>query len=173
MPLLYATIFPIVGLIFSIARRRTVDAISILVVLGLAYHIVIVLLAPNIVIALVIRSLDGAFIGVVLVVSALIGRPLILYVVRQAVRSATTGNISALDQLSKSHDGHAFHTITIVWGVGLMLASGLHVALALILPPAEYLLASPILGFATIVALLVWSARHLATQVREQPADPQ
>src|SRR5260370_24270871 len=67
MPLLYATIFPVIGLILSLLRKRTVDAIAILAMLGLALHIVVTLLARTVVVALVVRSLDGSLIGLALV----------------------------------------------------------------------------------------------------------
>jgi hypothetical protein len=47
-----------------------------------------------------------------------------------------------------------------------MAMSGLHVALALKLPPAEYLLVSPVVGVATIVALLAWTGRYAASRMR-------
>jgi hypothetical protein len=58
-PLLHATIFPVIGLILSLVRKRTVDAIAILTMVGLAIHILVTLVAPNVGIALVVRSLDG------------------------------------------------------------------------------------------------------------------
>src|SRR5579872_3495461 len=66
MPLLYATIFPVFGLILSLLRKRSVDAIAIITMVGLAFHIVVTLLARTVGIALVVRSLDGAFIGLAL-----------------------------------------------------------------------------------------------------------
>ncbi len=172
IPLLYATIFPIIGLILSLLRKRTVDAIAILVMAGLALHIVVTLLAPTVRVALVIRSFDGAAIGLVLVVSALIGRPIILYVAKQAVAGGTSERAASLNRIIENDSAQTFFTITLVWGIGLIAMSGLHVILALTVPPAEYLLVSPVVGVVTIIVLLAWSGRYVAARMRT-PLAPQ
>ncbi len=166
MPLLYATIFPVVGLILSLIRKRTVDAIAIIVMLGLAIHIVVTLLAPTVRIALVVRSLDGALIGLALCISAMIGRPIILYVAKQIVAGGSSEQAASLNRVIENDGARAFFTITMVWGICLIAMSGLHVVLALKLPPAEFLLASPVVGVVTIVALLAWTGRYLAARMR-------
>lgn len=165
-PLLYATIFPVIGLILSLVRKRTVDAIAILVMLGLALHIVVTLLAPTVVVALVIRSLDGALIGLVFVISALIGRPIILFIAKQAVAGGNSEQAASLKRLSDKSAARTFTTITLVWGICLMAMSGLHIVLALKLAPAEFLLVSQVVGVVTIVALLAWTGRYLAALLR-------
>lgn len=165
IPLLYATIFPVLGLIVGLVRKRTIDAIAILAMAGLALHIVVTLLAPTVRAALVIRSFDGAAIGLVLVISALIGRPIILYVAKQAVAGGTSERAASFNRMIENDGAHAFFIITLVWGVALMAMSGLHVLLALTVPPAEYLLVSPIVGVVTILAVLAWSGRYVAARI--------
>ncbi len=164
MPLLYATIFPVIGLTLSLVRKRTVDAIGIIVMVGLALHIVVTLLAPNVGVALVIRSLDGAVIGLALVISALIGRPILLLVAKQVVAGANSERAASFNRMNDKERVRGFSTITLVWGIGLMAMSGLHLVLALKLAPAEFLLVSPVVGLVTIVALLVWTGRYLAAR---------
>jgi len=164
MPLLYATIFPVIGLILSLARKRTVDAIAIVVMVGLALHIVVTVLAPNVGVALVVRSLDGALIGLAFIISALIGRPITLFVAKQAVAGGSSERAASLDRMIEKDGARAFFTITLVWGIVLIAMSGLHVVLALKLPPAEFLLVSPVVGVVTTVALLVWTGRYLVAR---------
>ncbi len=164
MPLLYATIFPVIGLIVSLARKRTVNAIAILVMVGLTLHIVVTLLAPNVGVALVVRSLDGALIGLAFVISALIGRPILLFVAKQAVAGAGAEGAALLNRMNAKDGARAFSTITMVWGIALMAMSMVHVVLALKLAPAEFLLVSPVVGVVTIVVLLAWTARYLAAR---------
>lgn len=165
LPLLYATIFPVIGLILSLVRKRTVNAIAILAMLGLAFHIVVTLLARTVGIALVVRSLDGALIGVALVISALIGRPIILFVATQFVAGATSERAASLNRVIENDGARTFFTITLMWGICLIAMSGLHVVLALKLAPAEFLLVSPVVGVVTIVALLAWTGRYLAARM--------
>jgi hypothetical protein len=166
MPLLYATIFPVIGLMTSLLRTRAVDAIAIITMVGLAFHIVVTLLARTVAIALVVRSLDGALIGLALIMSALIGRPIILFVAKQIVAGGSSEQAASLNRVIGNDGASTFLTITLVWGLSLMAMSGLHVVLALTLPPAEFLLVSPIVGVVTIVALLAWTGWYLAARMR-------
>ena len=38
LPLLYATIFPVIGLMLSLLRKRAVDGVAIITMVGLAFH---------------------------------------------------------------------------------------------------------------------------------------
>jgi hypothetical protein len=166
MPLLYATIFPVIGLILSLVRKRTVDAIAILAMAGIAFHILVTLLARSVGIALIVRSLDGAFIGLALVISALIGRPIILLVAKQLTADGSPERAASLNKAIENDGPRTFVTVTLVWGICLIAMSGLHVVLALKLPPAEFLLISPVVGLVTIVALLAWTGPYLAARTR-------
>ena len=162
-PLLYATVFPVQGLILGLVRKRAVDATAIIAAAGLAIHITVTLLARNVGVALVIRSLDGALIGLALVISALIRRPIILFVAKQVVAGSGSERAAAsLNRVIENDGARRFFTITLVWGICLMANSGLHVVLALKMPPAEFLLVSPVVGIVTIVALLAWTGRYFA-----------
>lgn len=68
-PLLCATIFPVVGLLLSFVRKRSIDAIAILAIVGITEHLAVTIIAGNVITALVARSLDGALIGSVLLIS--------------------------------------------------------------------------------------------------------
>ncbi len=166
IPLLYATIFPVVGILLGLLRNRRVDGIALLALLGIVIHVAVTLLIGNVATALVVRSFDGALIGLVLVISALIGRPIILYVARQAAaRSAGAG--ARADALMGEEGRRLFRPITLVWGILLVAMSAVHVLLALKLPPAEFLLVSPVLGLATIVALMLWTGTYLSLKRRQ------
>jgi hypothetical protein len=170
MPLLYATVFPIFGLVLSLVRKRAADAIAILAMAGLAIHIVVTLIAPTVGIALVIRSLDGTLIGLAFVISALVGRPIILLVARQVVAGGSPEQTASLKGVIENDGQRVFFTITMVWGGGLIAMSVVHVLMALEMAPADFLLASPVVGVATILALIAWSGRYVATRMRPMPA---
>ena len=161
MPLLYASMFPALGSILGIVRKGTVDVIAMIVMAALAMHIVVTLIARNVGITLVAISLDGTLIGLVLIVSAMVRRPIILIAAKQLAVDAGPERATALNRVIENTGKRAFSTITIVWGVALLVMSGLHIVLALNLPPADFLLLSPIVGVITIVALIGWTGRHL------------
>lgn len=164
-PLLAAAVFPVIGLIVGFARLRRLDAIAALSMIGLIIHIVVTLLAKNIVTALILRSLDGLLIGAALVISVLVGRPLILLLVRQVVAAGHAEHARLGELLAR--EPRAFSRLTWVWGVTLMVMSSVHVLLAVKLSPAQYLLASPALGIGTSFVLLVWSSRFLRRRLAQ------
>lgn len=166
-PLLWATAFPVIGLIVGVIRKRAVDAIAIIAMVGLALHIVTTVLARNVGIALIARSLDGAVVGLVFLGSALIRRPITLVLAKQTART------QFLDHLVRTAGLRLFYTTTLVWGSCLILLSGVHIVLALDLRPATFLLVSPLLGAVTIGALLVWTGRYSRARIRPlTPAPP-
>ena len=165
-PLLYATIFPIVGLISGLIRKRALEFIAIFAMAGITIHVVATLLARDVAIALVLRSLDGSIIGLALIISALIGRPILLLVAQQAAAGRGSEQAVSLERFIQRDGARTFFTVTMVWGVCLMAMSGLHVLLALRLAPATFLLTSPVVGLVTIGVLLAWTGRYVATRAR-------
>jgi len=157
-PLLYATIFPVIGFVLGLVRKGTVDAIAIVALAGLVLHTLATILARSIGIALVVRSLDGALIGLVLLISAWIGHPLFLQLANQAIAGGKLNHVPSFGRFVATHGRRAFRTITLVWGAVLVAMSGVHVVVALRIPPAGFLLVSPVLGLATAGGLLVWTA---------------
>ncbi|HEY3778756.1 MAG TPA: VC0807 family protein [Rhizomicrobium sp.] len=162
IPLVCATVFPIAGLVLSLARKRAVDAIAILVMAGIAIHIAVTLIARSIAIALVARALDGFLVGLALLISAMIRRPIILLVARQLAAAGKQEQRMCIPMLAGERATRVFLRITLVWGICLIAMSGVHVLLAVELAPADFLLASSTLGLGTILALTAWTGRYLA-----------
>ncbi len=88
LPLLYAMIFPVAGFLFGVVRKRALDAIALIVLFGLVFHLAVTAAAPDIGTALVLRSFQGGLVGLFFLASAAIGRPAVLYIARQFVLAA-------------------------------------------------------------------------------------
>jgi hypothetical protein len=171
VPLLYATIFPVIGVVLSLVRKRTVDTIAIIAMAGLVLHITVTILARSVGVALAVRSLDGAVVGFVLLISVWTGHPILHMVAKQAITGGKFEHLPSFKRFVETQGKRAFRTLTLVWGACVIAMSGLHVVLALNIPPAEFLLVSPILGFITVIGLLVWTARYLKARMREAGTD--
>jgi len=167
-PLLYVTVFPVAGFILSLARKRSIDAIAILVLLGLATRIGVTIAVGDIKTALVARSLEGAVIGLVFVASVVFDRPIILLFARQVAEAGGRERRAPRNDFLTKVGTQVFFTITTVWGFCLIAMSGVHAILALRLPPAQFLLASPALGVLVNLALGAWSARCLILRMRSE-----
>jgi hypothetical protein len=161
LPLLYLTTFPIIGFLFGIWRKRMVDAIALIALCG----ITVTVLSPDVSTALVLRSLEGAIIGLCFLLSAFIGRPVVLYIARQFVAAGAPARRARFEAIVAMDKARVFYVATIVWGCGLVIMSAVHVALAIDLPHPEYVLLYPILGIVTNLVLVGWTTRYTARRV--------
>jgi len=160
LPLLYATIFPIAGFLFGVLRKGMVDAIALIALAGIAIHLAFTIAAPNLGTALVLRSFQGTIIGLCFLLSAAIGRPVILYIARQFVTAGRPERGPRFDLVVAQDRARTFRVATSVWGAAYVIVSGVQVALATRLAHDQFVLISPILGIATDVVLLIWSIRY-------------
>jgi hypothetical protein len=165
LPLLYATIFPVIGFLFQLWRKRMMDVIALIALVGIAIHLTVTVPSPNVSVALVLRSCQGAIIGLGFLISAAIGHPVILYVARQFVAANGPQRRVRFDAVVAMDKGRAFFITTTVWGSGLIIMSAVHIALAIYIPHAEFVLISPMLGVATDVLLLSWSIRYMVRRM--------
>jgi hypothetical protein len=160
LPLVYTTFFPIAGFLFGVLRKGMVDAIALIALGGIAIHLTFTILSPNIGTALVLRSFQGTVIGLCFLISAAIGRPVILYIARQFVTASGPERGARFDLAVTQDRARAFTVVTIIWGATLVVMSGVHISLAIRLPHDQFVLISPILGVATDLVLLTWSIRY-------------
>lgn len=164
-PLLYSTIFPIVGFFVGLVRKRSLDAVALIALFSISAHVTLTILSSTVAMALVLRSFTGAIIGSFFVLSALVGRPVILYIARQFVQAGSPDRLAGFDRVVEMDKRRVFRVTTSVWGIGLIAMSGVHVALALYLSHADYLLASPALGVVVDVVLLAWSGQYIFRRI--------
>src|SRR6185437_15096118 len=90
--------------------------------------------------------------------SAAIGKPLMYELVRAFLARAKSSDLARVESL---RDDKLFKrgmtTMTLVWGFGLLADAALSILLVFVLPISAYLVASPILGYATIGSLTLWN----------------
>ena len=161
MPLLYASVFPVIGLSVGFMRTRIVDAIAIFALFGIIYSVATMLLAGEVRLALVLGSTQGFLISGVFFVSALIRRPILFFMVRQFVAGNDLARRMRFLAVDKADGGRTFFIATMVWSVGIALLGAIALGLALTLPPATYLLVNNIVNTAVNVVLLVWTIRFV------------
>ncbi|HTA45698.1 MAG TPA: hypothetical protein VK789_24790 [Bryobacteraceae bacterium] len=80
VPLLYPTIFPAIGIVPSVVRKRTLDAIAAVAMRGLVKHIVVTIPARSAGVTRVVRPFACAIIALALILSASIGHSILLIV---------------------------------------------------------------------------------------------
>jgi hypothetical protein len=173
LPLLCASVFPVIGLGVSLARTRTVDAIAIFAIFGLSWSIVSTLLAGEVHLALIWGTLQGFVIAAAFVGSALIGRPIMFYLVRQFMAGSDPVQREHFAALDKADGGRTFFIATMGWGVGILAQTGVSLVIAMTLEPATVLLLNNVVNTVANIAMLAWSIRFIRgrlTKVGEQMA---
>lgn len=158
-PLVYASIPPVLALVFGIVRKRMVDMIAVIALLAISINIAAIFLTPSIEWALAARSIDGVFTATVLLISALIGRPLFYYVARQFVMANDPTSIEGFDSVNDADGRRTFFIVTLAWALGTYALCALNVTLALNVSPSNYLLASQVTTMTATVGLTVWTIR--------------
>jgi hypothetical protein len=156
--LLLSSAPPIVWSMVEFARRRRLDAISVLVVSGIALSLLAMLGGGGVRFLQLREKLVTGVIGLGFVGSALIGKPLIYELARATMRRKSEDEAQKFEAL-QVHAGfrRTMTIMTLVWGFGLMTDVAVSVALVFELSVREYLLVNPVLGYVTTGALSLWS----------------
>lgn len=165
MPLLYASAFPIVGLTINFFRTRVIDTIAILALFGIAYSVTTTLLAGQIRLAMILGSTQGFVIAAAFAASAFIGRPIFYFMVRQFVAGNDASRRERFAAVNQADGGRTFYIATMVWAAGIAFLGSVALALAMILPPATYLLVNNIVNTAVNILLLIWTIRFVRTRL--------
>lgn len=171
MPLVYASIFPILGLVLGRIRTRTIDFIALLALFEISYNIATALAAPNVHWAIILRSSEGFLVAAIFLVLTLMGHPPIFYIARQfaAGHDPTRRQVFAL--VNAADKGRTFRFASFVWVAGILFQTSLNLVLALSVTPANYLLFAQFINVTINVLMVVWTIRF-TTRRLERYAPP-
>jgi hypothetical protein len=149
---------PILWSLIEFARHRRLDALSVLVVSGIALSLLAMLGGGGVRFLQLREKLVTGVIGLVFLGSALIGKPLIYELARASMRRKSDAEAEQFEAL-QVHAGfrRTMMVMTLVWGLGLLADVAVSVVLVFVLSIREYLLVNPILGYGTMGALSLWS----------------
>jgi hypothetical protein len=174
---------PIIRSVIEFARNRRVDALSALVLLGIALSLLAVLGGGSVRFLQLREKLVTILIGVVFLGSAAVGRPLMYELIRAYLTRAGDPDAQMVESLKDdSHFRGGMTIMTLVWGAGLLADAAVSIALLYVLSIRAYLVVNTILGYATIGSLTFWNiwfgrrrrrqreARTAAASVRCAPA---
>jgi hypothetical protein len=149
---------PILWSLIEFARHRRLDALSVLVVSGIALSLLAMLGGGGARFLQLREKLVTGVIGLAFVGSALIGKPLIYELAHATMRRKSDGEAQQFAAL-QVHAGfrRTMTVMTLVWGFGLLADVAVSVVLVFVLSIREYLIVNPILGYGTMGALSLWS----------------
>ena len=162
---------PLAWTIIEFARRRRVDAMSILVLAGIGLSLLAFLGGGGIRFLQLREKLVTVMIGFVFLGSAAIGRPLIYQLARATIQRRSSSELVAFEAMKdNAHFRRAMTMLTVVWGTGLVAEATLAGVLVFVLSVRQYLIVAPILGYTTFSSLGLWTMIYGQRQRRKGAA---
>jgi hypothetical protein len=166
--LIASSIPPVISNIVSLIRARKIDAIGIIVFLGIVVSIVAIFLGGDPRLLLVRESLVTGVLGVACLVSLLLPKPLMFYIsLHFAPKNA---NFYELWQYPTFR--RFLNIVTIAWGVFFLAEFLLKVLLVYTLPIAVSVGVTPVVFYALLVVMILWTTRYGGTLQRQRQSQP-
>jgi hypothetical protein len=159
--LIASAVPPMLWSVVELLRFRRIDALSALVLLGIALSVAAMAVGGSPRLLLMRESLITGAVGVAFLVSLLLPRPLVFYLARATVarERGRDGNDDYFEELWRTRPafGSALRRMTVIWGVGLVAEAALKVWMAWQWPVARVLVVSPFVSYGIYGALMAYT----------------
>ena len=154
--LVLSGILPAFGVTVAFARRRRLDAIGALVLVGIAIGTALGLATSNPRLVLLEGSVPTALFAVVCLISLLAGRPLMFRFALEFYGPDTPRGRSFADRWRSPGFRHAFRVITLVWGIAYLAEAAARVIIVETTSTGTALSISKAMPYAVTALLVVW-----------------
>ncbi len=160
--LMLASAPPILWSLATFIRERKLDAISLLVLTGIALSLVGFVGGGGVKFLQLRENLVTGLVGLIFLGSAIINRPLIFQLARAGARRISPAAAKGFDALRQdAHFRRAMMLETLAWAFGLLAACAVNCTLVFILPIATFLLVSGPISYAMIGLLTIFTSWHV------------
>jgi hypothetical protein len=162
---------PTLWSILELIRHRKIDALSLLVLAGIALSLAALLFGGSPRMLMVRENLFTAPIGLLFLVSLLMKKPLI-YFAAHAVASRQDPQAASRFEAAWQRPNvmHGLRIMSLVWGIGLVVQGVLLGWMAWTWPVERFLILSPIIGYGMLGLLGVWTWRYRGQMIDREPA---
>jgi intracellular septation protein A len=162
---------PIAWSIVEFIRRRRVDALSMLVLAGIALSLLAYLGGGSVRFLQLREKMVTALIGLVFLGSAAIGKPLIYQLARATIMRRSPDQLQSFEAMrDNAFFRRTMMVMTLVWGGGLLAEAAVASTLVFVLSISQFLVVGPILGYGTAGALSLWTFWYRGLQMRRGAA---
>ena len=149
---------PIAWSVVEFVRRRRLDALSLIVLTGIALSLVAFFGGGGMRFLQLRETLVASLVGLVFLTSAMIGRPLIAYLAHATMARTSPHKAALFAGLRETpRFRRALMIMTLAWGVGLIAECALAVSLTFVLSVQQFLIAGPLVSYGFMGALTVWT----------------
>jgi hypothetical protein len=160
---------PIAWSIFQFIRRRRVDALSMLVLLGIGLSLLAYFGGGGVKFLQLREKLVTGLIGLIFLGSAVIRRPLMYYLARATILRTSASEAAQFESMRGNRNFERVMTVmTLVWGFGLATEAALGCALVMVLPIQTFMIVSPVVGYSVAGSLTLWSVLYGRLQRRKR-----
>ncbi len=159
--LLASSVPPLLWSVGGFVRNRRIDALSMLALIGIALSLVAFFGGGSARMLELREKFVTLAIGLAFLGSAAIGRPLIYPLARATMARKSKTVADAFE--ARRNEATVRYTImvmTLVWGFGLVADFAVSTVLIFALSIPAYLIVGPILGYAAIGGLTLWTALY-------------
>lgn len=169
--LLAASVPPILWSGIEFARKRRIDAVSLLVLAGIVLSLIAFFGGGSVRFLQLRENLVTGLIGLVFVSSAAIGRPLIYQLARAGKLRESAAEAARFESLrDKHHFRRGMTVMTLVWGFGLLAQTAIACVLVFHMSIPRYLIVSPIVGYSIVGGLALWTFWYVKRMKRRGAA---
>ena len=165
IPLVFASIFPLLGLVIGHIRTRTIDFIALIALFEISYNIVTALMAANVHWAIILRSTEGFCVATVFLTATLLGYPPVFYIARQFVGAGDPAMRRDFEMANFLDKRRTVVIASFAWVVSITLQTSLNIVLATTVTPANYLLIAQFLNTGINVAMVAWTIRFTTVRL--------
>ncbi len=165
VPLVYASIFPVLGLILGHIRTRTIDFIALLALFEISWNVVTAVAAANVHWAIILRSSEGFIVASVFLIATLLGHPPIFYIARQFMAASGAAALRDFETASARDKRRTFFIASYAWVVSISLQTSLNLVLATTVSAANYLLIAQFLNTGVSVSMIAWTIRFTTVRL--------
>ena len=165
--LIASSALPIAWSIVEFVRGRRVDALSLIVLTGIALSLLAFMGGGGVRFLQLRERLVTGLIGMIFLGSAATGWPLMYHLARAKYMRRSASEAQALEALRDDvHFRRIMLVMTLVWGFGLVAEAAVASVLLFVLPIRQYMLVNGVLGYIALAALGLWTAWYGRRQKR-------
>jgi hypothetical protein len=158
--LVVSGVFPAVGVIVGLIRKRRADTIGVLVLVGIAVGTILGLISGNPRVVLVEGSVPTAVFGLLCLGSLWARRPLIYRFAIEFIGADTPKGRDFASLWQYYGFRHAFRLYTVVWGVAYLAEAAARVVLVETTSTGTALTVSKAMPYAVGAAIIAWMIAH-------------
>lgn len=155
-------LFPGINNLRTWARSRRLEPLGFIVITFLVIGTSASLISGSVFFALIKESFLTATFGFICLGSLPARRPLMFYVNRQFVAGDDPVRLEWWNGLWQYPTFRASQRlVTAVWGIAYLIEALVRIGFALVLPPSQVVVISPLMAFGVMIVLIAWTRRYM------------